>query len=139
MKTLIIRRVVTGNQGTFGVVVFENIPFCVSLEREWLNNKPNKSCIPAGEYACVRTDSPRFGDTFMVINVPGRSHILFHKGNLDDDSKGCILLGEEFGTIGKSDGIRNSKGGFNEFMSILSDDDEFRLVIVDDWKNPLLQ
>ena len=138
MKTLIIRRIVTGGQGTFGNIIFENIPFALSLEREWLDNRTSVSCIPAGEYFCKRVDSPRFGNTFEVANVKGRTHILFHKGNLDDDSHGCILVGEEFGNIGKSSGIKSSKSGYNEFMALMSDVDEFRLIIVDDWKNQLL-
>lgn len=143
MKTLIIRRVTTSDQGTFGVLVFENIPFAVTLEREWLDNRPSVgdvpgSCIPDGEYICKRVNSPRFGDTFEVTNVFNRSHILFHKGNLEDDSRGCILVGEEFGTISGESGIRSSKSGYNEFKAILRDDIEFRLLIVDDWQNPLV-
>ena len=32
----------------------------MSLERGWLDNKPNESCIPIGEYDCVLEYSPRF-------------------------------------------------------------------------------
>lgn len=137
MITMIIRRIVSGPNGTFGVLVFENNPFALTLEREWLDNKQNISCIPSGEYFCERVNSPKFGDTFEVKNVTGRTHILFHKGNLDDDSHGCILVGEEFGKLHGDTGILASKSGYNEFMSILSGSDMFRLVVVDDWKNPL--
>ncbi len=143
MKTLLIRRVTTGKHGTYGAIVYENSPFAVTLERDWLNNKPSVgdvpgSCIPAGEYVCRRVNSPHFGDTFEVTNVFNRTHILFHKGNLEDDSHGCILIGEEFGKLGGKTGIKRSKSGYNEFMAILSDDNEFRLVICDDWKTNLL-
>lgn len=143
MKTLIIRRVTTGPTGTFGALVFENEPFAVTLEREWRDNRPSVdgvpgSCIPAGEYFCERVNSPRFGNTFEVMNVRNRTHILFHKGNLDDDSRGCILVAEEFGKLQGEAGVLDSAGGYNEFMSLLSHDDRFRLVVVDDWKNPLL-
>ena len=142
MKTLILRRVVTGNQGTFGNLVFENIPFALSLEREWLDNKPSVgdvagSCIPAGEYTCEKVNSPRFGKTYEVLNVPNRTHILFHKGNLDDDSRGCILVGESFGDINSFSGILSSKAGYNELMGIMGGDKQFRLIIVDDWKTHL--
>jgi len=143
VKTLLIRRVTTSNKGTKGVLVFENDPFAVTLEREWNNNKPSVgdvagACILAGEYICKRVDSPRFNDTFEVMNVPNRSHILFHKGNLDDDSRGCILVGESFGMLGNDSGILDSKHGYNEFMNLMSDTNEFRLIIVDDWKTNLL-
>ena len=137
MKSLIIRRITTSNKGTFGVLVFENIPFALTLEREWLDNKRNISCIPSGEYTCRRINSPKFGNTFEVSSVPGRTHILFHKGNLDQDSHGCILVGEEYGQLGSDSGIKSSKAGYNEFMAIMSDVDKFRLIIVDDWKSDL--
>jgi len=142
MKTIIIRRVVTGDQGTFGVMVYQNIPFSLSLEREWADNRPSLngvpgSCIPAGTYMCNRVFSPKFHDTFEVTNVPGRSHILFHKGNLDDDSRGCIIVGEQFGDINGSSGVLSSRAGYNEFMGIMKDVDVFRLIIVDDWQTDL--
>ena len=137
MKTIIIRRFATGVHGTFGVMIHNHIPFAVTLEREWLDNQSNISCIPAGEYICKRVDSPRFKDTFEVTDVKGRSHILFHKGNIDDDSHGCILVGEQFETLKGSPAILASKKGFGEFKDILKDDDQFRAIFVDDWKNPI--
>lgn len=142
MKTIIIRRIATGDQGTFGVLVYKDIPFALSLEREWLDNRPSVgdvpgSCIPAGSYKCRRVNSPRFNNTFEVSDVVGRSHILFHKGNLDDNSRGCILVGEKFGKVHGSDGIQASADGYGEFMDIMKGDVEFRLIIVDDWMNSI--
>ena len=95
------------------------------------NNKTGISCIPAGAYTCKRVDSPKFGDTFEVIDVDGRSHILFHKGNLDDDSHGCILVGEKYGNLGSNSGILDSGSGYAEFMNLLADDQYFNLTIID--------
>ena len=148
MKTLEIRRIATGNQGTFGVIKYTNIPFAITLEREWLDNKSGVSCIPAGVYSVLRCNaspeydyknSPRFGDTFNVIDVEGRSKILFHKGNIDDDSHGCILVGEQYGDLASSSGILASKAGYTEFMKLLENENEFRLIIVDDWTTPLTE
>ena len=130
MKHLTIKRVGTGAQGTFGVLIESGIPFALTVERQWLNNQSNISCIPEGGYLCKRVKSPRFGNTFEVTDVEGRSHILFHKGNLDDDSHGCILVGEKFGQLGSSSGILESNQGFNEFMVLLDDVDEFSLNII---------
>jgi len=132
MKTLIIRRVATGEHGTFGVLVYENNPFALTLEREWLDNQRMISCIPAGTYICKRVNSPKFGNTFEVTKVENRTHILFHKGNLEDDSHGCVLVGETFSDINEAPGIGASKKGYTEFMSILTHDEEFRLIIVAD-------
>ena len=146
MDKLCIDRFESGSQGTFGVLsvkqVFtgEKTPFALTLERQWLNNQRGISCIPAGTYLCQRCntapeynyqDSPRFGDTFVVTDVEGRQYILFHTGNLDDDSHGCILVAEQFGSLHENTAILSSRQGFGEFMSLLKDKNEFELTILD--------
>jgi len=109
-------RVSYSKQGTFGVLLDEDIPFCVTLERPWLNNKRNISCIPSGSYLCKRITSSKFGETFKISDVPGRSHILFHKGNISEDTHGCIILGEEFGFLKNEVAVLSSGRAFQEFM-----------------------
>lgn len=123
---------------TFGALLYDGMPFALTLERPWLFNQRTVSCIPTGKYRALRCrnspdygykDSPRFGDTFQVYDVPGRSYILFHKGNLNDDSHGCILVGEQFEKINGESGIAASAKGFTEFMTILANEQEFRLTV----------
>lgn len=111
--------------GTFGVLLWDEVPFAVSLERIWMQNQPEISCIPSGMYLAKRVNSSKFGDTFEVTNVPNRSHILFHKGNLDDDTHGCILVGEQYGSLKQQPGIQASREGFNEFKWLARGLDEF--------------
>ena len=70
-----------------------------TAEDDWLNNAPGKSCIVAGSYLCRRKVSPKFGETFEVTGVPGRSAILFHGGNTEEDTQGCVLLGSALGSL----------------------------------------
>ena len=70
-----------------------------TLEEEDQGNARNVSSIPPGVYVCKRVDSLRFGDTFEVTGVPDRSHILFHAGNTEEDTQGCILVGSMFGVL----------------------------------------
>lgn len=115
---------------TFGVLLRDDgIPFALTLERPWLSNMRGRSCIPEGRYIAKRHLSPKFGWTFWLQDVPGRSEILFHKGNLADDTHGCILVGESFNPIGGIDGITASKQGFEEFMSINAGKDEIIVVV----------
>ncbi len=129
----LITRICTGINGTFGVLseITDGIamPFALTLERQWLNNTSGISCIPDGEYLCKRVQSPKFGDTFEICSVPGRSHILLHKGNLDDDSHGCVLVGEQFENVNGSPGIQASKKGYDEFMAKATGINEFRIKI----------
>ena len=104
---------------TFGVLLREDgIPFALTLERPWLNNQRGVSCIPLGRYFAKRHQSPKFGETFWLQDVPGRAEILFHKGNIDDDSHGCVLIGERFDPVNGEDGIVASAEGFGEFMRL---------------------
>jgi len=116
--------------GTFGVLISDGLPFCLTLERPWLDNIKNTSCIPPGRYVCKRVMSPKFGETFEVCDVPGRSHILFHKGNLMDDSHGCIILGERFDPLDGKPAVLSSGDAFKEFMQRTRGFDKFPLEIV---------
>lgn len=132
MKLFTLKRIADIDSGMFGVLLMEQYPFCVTGERKWLNNKPNESCIPKGEYTCKRVQSPKFGNTFEVQGVSGRDDILFHKGNNPlVDSHGCIILGSSFDLINGSLAVANSGTAFTKFMNALQGEDEFKLVIVE--------
>lgn len=124
-------RIASNSEATYGVLIQGGIPFAVTLERPWLDNKRGESCIPKGTYQCVPVKSPKFGPTFLVRDVPGRSEILFHKGNLSDDSHGCILVGEAFNPVLGRPGITASAEGFAEFLKVTSMCLEFPLEIVE--------
>lgn len=117
---------------TFGVLIAENhIPFALTLERPWRDNQRGISCIPTGAYVCGRVSSPKFGMTFQVLNVSGRQEILFHKGNIQEDSHGCILVGERFEPLYGEPGILSSQEGFDEFLRIVAKVNDFNLYIRD--------
>ncbi len=128
-KRLKLIRVSTMENGTFGVLLDGAMPFAVTLEPPWVDNQKNISCIPKGEYQCESVNTERFGYTFMVKDVPNRTGILFHKGNYEDDTAGCILVGEQF----ENDGVLASRAGYREFMARLSGCHNFTLEIVEAW------
>lgn len=116
---LTLRRVAYREDGVFGVLLLDDRPFAVTLERPWRDNKKGESCIPVGKYICTRVTSPKFGHTWMVADVPGRSEILFHSGNTFRDSHGCILVAEKFALW--ADGttsIADSRIGMQELMDM---------------------
>jgi len=128
---LTLLRISSSDEGTFGVLRELAIPFAVTLEPPWTNNERRVSCIPPGRYTCQRVQSPKFGETFEVTGVPGRSHILFHAGNSHADTEGCILVAEEFGGTTALPVISSSRRGYGEFMQKLSGHDTFTLDILD--------
>lgn len=129
MKFIKLIRIAETEAGIFGVLLDDGTPFALTLERQWLMNRVDESCIPPGTYVCERWQSPKFGSTFRVTNVPDRSYILFHKGNLEKDTQGCILVGEQFGVLNGKPALLASGPGFQEFMARLQDQWQFKLEI----------
>lgn len=140
MSNITLVRTTYTDKGTFGVLLMDGIPFAVTLENPWKENEPNISCIPADFYTARRCrssaeygygDSPKYGNTFVVEEVPGRSKILFHWGNLEKHTEGCILVGSYFGTLGGEPAVLNSKRAFNIMMNKLKNKDSFAFDIQD--------
>ena len=130
MRTIILKRIISGVYGTFGILLEDNVPFMATLEEPWKENKKNISCIPTGTYVCTREHSHKFGETFMVNEVLNRTGILFHAGNTIGDTEGCILVGKYHGAVAGSYGVLVSRPAFTDFMERLKDEHEFKLVIV---------
>ncbi|MGE4520642.1 MAG: DUF5675 family protein [Desulfobacteraceae bacterium] len=132
-KVVELIRLEESDQGTFGVLKIDKEMFCLTLEQDDEENMVNESSIPAQQYICRRVDSDKYGDTFEVTGVPGRSHILFHSGNFVENTKGCILLGSEFGQINGKRAVLSSGRAFYRFMAELEKEDSFHLTIKEEY------
>lgn len=108
MMTAQLIRTETSDQGTFGLLSVGGF-VCHTAEPPWRENLPGVSCIPPGLYEVEPWNSRRFPATFHLLNVPARSAILIHAGNVAGDpsrgwrrhSLGCILPGLRRGWIEK--------------------------------------
>ena len=106
MRTAVLIRDPSTSHGTLGRFVAEGLELHM-IEPPWRNNRPNRSCIPAGVYRVRPHVSPRFGRCLQVEAVEGRSHILQHAGNVAGDvetgyhthSLGCQLPGINRGKL----------------------------------------
>jgi hypothetical protein len=112
---ILLLRISSNDNGTFGVLCINNRPYYVTLELPWKNNTPNISCVPPGTYKATKMFSEKFKKTVYVLhNVPGRDLIEIHIGNKIEQTLGCILLGSEFS---KTDyAIVDSRVAFDDFM-----------------------
>lgn len=102
-----------------------------TLELPWLNNQKRISCIPIGTYQAIKHNSPKFGESFWVLNVPDRSEILIHKGNYNYNTLGCILPGLSVADI-NGDGlpdVTQSAKAMKRLYEILPD--EFQIEITE--------
>jgi len=87
---LVLNRKETENGGIFGTIqAGDGSRFtCLSLENQALS-------IPTGRYEIEIYDSPHAGHPLPRLkNVPGRTEIEIHCGNIPQDSKGCIIVGD---------------------------------------------
>lgn len=124
--------------GIFGIITDEaSKQIAVSLEHAYDSGNGDGSYapkVPAGVYKCVRgqhrlASMKQNFTTFEVTNVPGHTNILFHTGNYNHDSEGCILLGRAYG--GQPRMIEQSKMTFEAFMALQDGVDQFTLTVKD--------
>lgn len=111
--------------GTFGVLSQDGVRLCDTVERQWKNNLPNVSCIPAGTYTLKRHQSPKFGQCFALeapslgVTIQGpslRTYCLFHAANKPSELQGCIAPGTS-----AAGGVVNSKVAMDMLLDTLTD------------------
>jgi hypothetical protein len=117
--------------GTFGALRIDKQVFCATLEPADLENRQMVSSIPAQQYMIERHLSPRHGTTFKIQDVPDRSDVLFHPGNLFSNTAGCVLLGRDWGRLHEARGVTASGITFERFMAIMAGIDEAHLTIIE--------
>jgi hypothetical protein len=130
MKTIYLTRIQMYETCTRGLLVdADSGEVFYTLERPWLDNASNISCIPKGTYTCKWHLSPTFGWVYLVTDVPDRSFILFHSGNVVRHTKGCILIGSRFGRLGNDPAVLSSKPATRKFFDLL-DKQDFTLKVL---------
>lgn len=93
MRRIVLTRTELAKSHTRGVLeVDSEAPFAV-LERPWLNNQHDISCIPAGLYTLIQFNHEKWGVTWYFKHVPDRSEVMLHWGNLVKHSRGCPIIG----------------------------------------------
>ena len=125
MTTYKLLRKLDDTHGTFGRLYDgAETELCRIVERPWKENQKKISCIPVGKYKLNfypygKKFYPKYKKLFakqgnergMIIleDVPGRTHILIHRGNYPTDSWGCLLVNKSVG--------RNDNGELQGYTS----------------------
>lgn len=138
MKVAVLIRFPGRDQGTLGMLLAPSGFRCHAIELPDRGNRQNVSRIQAGEYRCTWHKSPRFGWCFWVRNVPERSGVLMHPGNLAGDtskgykthSHGCILPGRYRGRMNGQVAVKASRPAMRDFNKAMGKED-FTLRIVE--------
>jgi hypothetical protein len=133
--TVRLIRLRDNGNATYGVwTVYEGKTEKVSvmtLEPTDLFNLKYVSCIPSGEYHVKKRNSTKYGQHFHIQDVPRRTYILVHCGNLYKETEGCIIVGEYFGFVNNDEilDVKGSRSAMDKLLSALPD--EFLLKIVE--------
>lgn len=115
---------------------------CCTVERPWLDNKPNVSCIPHGSYRLVYTKSPKFGMRFhlenkaigVTLKAPGeRTHIMLHAANVPSELEGCIAPVSYLCVMGREPGGAESTAALRRLETLLAADQENTITIFGDY------
>lgn len=117
MRKVPLVRLPSTDQGTFGVMQF-GLTKVHTLELPWRDNKQQRSCVPTGTYECRLVRSPRFGNVYKLLSVPGRSNVLIHPANLAGDAalgwttelQGCIAPCMRIGSMRNKAGAMQAAG-----------------------------
>lgn len=133
---LVITRVENREDGIFSEiknakmeVLFHTLEHAYETGTQWLPKIPN------GTFTCVRGPHRLHGMTqdfitFEITGVDGHVDLLFHWGNWNADSEGCILLGEGIAQSSKGQMITSSKVAFEAFMKLQEGLDQFQLTVL---------
>jgi hypothetical protein len=106
-------------QSIMGYLNHNNELLCYTLENVL-------KAIPAGTYKLDITYSPKFKRNMPeILNVPDRTGIRIHTGNIPTDSDGCILVGDR--ELGIDDLIIRSKLTFDRIFPILETEKEITI------------
>ena len=140
----------SGKNDTLGLMFIDSDFQCYTLEDEYRSEKVfGETRIPAGCYALrVRDEGgfhnkylKKFGDKFHkgmleLVDVPNFKYVLIHIGNNDDDTAGCLLVGDSANNNKVEDGfISNSTSAYKriypKIIDALLDGEEVNIIIKD--------
>ncbi len=90
--------------------------------------------IPNGTYTCRRSMHRLHGmdhdfETFEITGVEGHQNLLFHWGNYNGDSEGCVLTGQSEAVVGGVHMVTASKATFAALMALQDGLETFQLTV----------
>lgn len=131
-----LKRFLKGTDGVFSDLIdAQGRKVFMTLEHAYFLDGEYRAKIPPGVYKCVQGTHHLHNAvpfvTYEVCGVSGHSGLLFHVGNFNRESDGCILIGEGFKILSGKRLVVNSKIAFDRFMDLLRCEPDFTLEVVD--------
>jgi len=130
-----LQRFSAGDESTLGLLFIDGHFICYTLEDEKRTKKVYaETRIPSGKYLLEVREygghHERYSKKYpaihqgmiQLVNVPGFTDVLVHIGNDDDDTAGCILVGnQQVENISQSGKLIDSTSAYLKFYSIVID------------------
>jgi len=137
---LVVLRISSQEDSTSGILMEEDEQgkwkfLCYTLEDEYRKNKINgETRVPAGSYPVVLRKEGGFNERYSkkfpdmhigmlhIINVPNFEYILIHIGNTDEDTAGCLLVGnsQESNIVQKNGFVGSSTNAYKSIYPPIS-------------------
>lgn len=125
-----VLRFSTSETSTLGLLLIDGAFECYTLEDGYHEVKiPGKTRIPAGTYNIAFRNYGTHNEQYLnkygadfhhgmleVTNVPDFTDILIHIGNSDEDTAGCLLVGDGANNNQTKEGFISSSGLAYEHM-----------------------
>lgn len=86
-----------------------DVEICRTIERPWLDNMKEISCIPADRTYTVVPDDTGKHQGFKILDVEGRTNIEIHSANWAVQLNGCIAVGDAVKDSADGRMVTNSK------------------------------
>ena len=133
---VLLKRTLIADDGAYGMLVINNSPLCISLERTF--GEHNKIVIPVGDHPMHR--DWYHGGNYEVFEIDvqgsgieeGRKHtrILIHAANVEDELRGCVAPGSSFIWMKGKRSIGSSGKALKVFMKAMKGVDKGILRVV---------
>lgn len=120
------------HQATIGVLLINKEFFSYTLERPWLNDKNDISCIPTGIYTVKLTESARFKRVLPQILMPvgsKRTGIRMHSASYVSELEGCVSCGYEYYLTPSKVVLTRSRDAIKDLISRMSEESVITLRI----------
>ncbi len=123
---IIVERFLFEKDCTVGRLYIDGIMSCFTIEDEMRTIKvKGETAIPYGVYNLGMRFSPKFSHKFnhemlWVKDVPGFEYVLIHWGNTDDDTDGCLLVGDKIGIVDGQTAVLNSVKTYSTIYPIIA-------------------
>ncbi len=112
---------------TISKMYINGVFVCFAIEDEIRTNKIHgETAIPYGVYPLGLRWSPKFSPEYKhemvwIMNVPNFEFVLLHWGNTDDDTEGCLIVGNSVGTLKGQGAVLDSRATYLQVHKFIHD------------------